>query len=445
VRLSGERKKDLVAAGLALIAIVMIGAGIAVYLGLMRQELRAANEVVRAAYPVMLAFLLLVMGRYFFLLWFSFLGHLEESFAEPPPDEPLVSIIVPAYNEGKVIGDTIRSLAGLDYGRFEIVVVDDGSKDGTYVEALAAATREPRVPVRVVTQTNGGKAKALNHGISIANGEFVLCVDGDSLLHPLTLRMAMRHFHDPGVGAVAGNIKVANRRNLITWMQAIEYVEGLNIVRRAQAFFHAVNIVPGPLGVFRKRAIWQVGGYPHDTFAEDCDLTLALLTCGWRIRYEPRAISYTEAPETIQPLLKQRYRWTRGMLQAVRKRTYLLREPGADIAARITLCIMIFDSLIWPIMNVVGTMFFLIMVALFGMTHVMVLWWLQLTLLDCVTALFCFAVEDEDLRIVPLSIFFRAGYILLIDLWKLPAIVEEYSGVSMTWNKLDRVGLVAPK
>ena len=144
-------------------------------------------------------------------------------------------------------------------------------------------------------------------------------MDGDSALHPDTLRRAIRHFEDPAIGAVAGNVKVVNRTNLLSSLQALEYIEGLNMVRAAQGFFRLVNIIPGPIGIFRKSALEQVGGYDHDTFAEDCDLTLKLLLDGWQVNYEPGAIAYTEAPEKMLDLLKQRYRWTRGILQAISK------------------------------------------------------------------------------------------------------------------------------
>ncbi|MFN8542949.1 MAG: glycosyltransferase family 2 protein [Candidatus Binatia bacterium] len=415
-------------------------AGVAVYVRLLHEHDPLTSTLVRLAYPVMVGFLGVLLVRYFALLWFAFLGHVEDTASSDDGFEPLVSIIVPAFNERRVIDQTLASLLALDYSRFEIVVVDDGSNDGTFAAAVARARQAGRVPVHVVSQPNGGKASALDRGIAAAAGEYVLCVDGDSVLHPGSLTAAVRHFRDPRVGAVAGNVKVANRVNLLTWMQAIEYAEGLNVVRRAQAFFHAVNIVPGPLGMFRRQAIASAGGYARDTFAEDFDLTIALLERGWCIAYEPRAISYTEAPARLLPLLKQRYRWTRGMLQALRKRRRLLFRPGG-LGVGLTLWLLVFDCLLWPVMNLFATILFLAVVARYGFTSLMVLWWLQLTMLDVAGAFFAVAIEGEDPRMVLMAPIYRACYILLIDAWKVPASVEELLGVTMTWNKLERVGL----
>ena len=138
----------------------------------------------------------------------------------------------------------------------------------------------------------------------------------------------MRHFADPRVGAVAGNVKVVNRDNAWTRLQALEYIEGLNMPRRAQGFLRVVNIIPGPIGIFRRDVLVSVGGYDTDTFAEDADVTLKILTRGWHIAYEERAIAWTEAPESAQQLITQRYRWTRGILQALRKRASSLRSGG---------------------------------------------------------------------------------------------------------------------
>jgi len=426
---------------LAVASVVVTGGGV-VYLRLLGERLPDGHPLLGLAANIILVALLIVVARYFFLLWFSFLGHLEAATGEEAERLPLVSIIVPAFNEAKVIESAMRSLAGLDYPSLEIVVVDDGSTDGTYRRALVEAARLPGVTTRVVTQHNQGKAAALNRGIAEAAGELVLCVDGDSVLAPQSLRRAVRHFADPHVGAVAGNVKVVNRVNLITWLQALEYVEGLNMVRRAQAFFGLVNVVPGPLGLFRRTAIRGVGGYPTDTYAEDCDLTLSLLERGWRLAYEPEAVSLTEAPERLGALFKQRYRWTRGMLQALRKRKRLVFARGTAFTTRLTLCYMLVECLLWPLANVMANLMLLGIVAEYGFMRLLLLWWLQLTLLDAVGALFCVAMEGEDARLIPFAVIYRMTYILLIDVCKVLSTVEEFFGASMTWGKLERLGRI---
>lgn len=428
----------------AAVGVLLPLGGLAIFARLLHERLLLSDSFMRVVALMALGLLVLMSARYCIVLWFAFLEHLETASDDTVGREPFVTIVVPVYNEERVIDDSIRSLAAIRYPRYEIVVVDDGSSDATYREALAEAERQGGATVRVVTQPNAGKAQALNRGIEAAAGDFVLCVDGDSILDPGTLRAAMRHFRDPHVGAVAGNVKVANRVNLLTWMQALEYVEGLNLLRRAQGFFHAVNIVPGPLGVFRKAAIRSVGGYPSGTFAEDCDLTLALLAAGWRIVYEPRALALTEAPLTTGALCRQRYRWTRGLLQVLRKRLPLVVARRTPFAARFTVFYMLGDTLLWPPLNILVQVFLLVAAAYYGVTQLFVLWWLQLSLLDTVSAWFSIATEGEDPRLVPLALAYRATYTLLLDFWKLTATVEELLGLSMTWGKLDRVGL-APR
>jgi cellulose synthase/poly-beta-1,6-N-acetylglucosamine synthase-like glycosyltransferase len=341
-----------------------------------------------------------------------------------------------------VIQGAIRTLLQLDYPRYEIIVIDDGSKDDTYRKAVVFEGSHGRVDVRVIRKRNGGKSRALNTGIAAARGDFVLCMDGDSALHPQTLRRAVRHLADPRVGAVAGSVKVVNRTNLLSGLQALEYVEGLNMVRAAQGFFRLVNIIPGPIGVFRVAALRRVGGYDHDTFAEDCDLTLKLLADGWQVQYEPESIAYTEAPEKLLDLLKQRYRWTRGILQAIRKHRDTLLHPTRSPAMSFTLAYMVFEGILWPSMNVFAHALFVVVATRFGAALPLVLWWAQLTVLDLAAALYCVAVEEERLRLVPYAILYRAFFALTIDVAKLFATFEEILRLRMDWGKLERIGRI---
>jgi biofilm PGA synthesis N-glycosyltransferase PgaC len=390
---------------------------------------------------MLMFFLLFLILRYFFLLWFSFVQHIE-SVSEPDEVgwEPWVSIIVPSYNEETVIERSIRSLLSQQYRNFEIIVVDDGSTDGTSRVARRLEGNYGKTNVRVIRQPNRGKAAALNMGISVASGELVLNVDADSNLHPLTIRKMVRHFRDPHVASVAGNVKVRNRINLWTRLQALEYIEGLNMVRQAQGFFRSVNIVPGPIGMFRKSVLLEVGGYESDTFAEDADLTLKIVTAGYHIRYEPGAISYTEAPETLQQLLKQRYRWTRGILQSMKKRPEDFLQPWKNLTTFFILWYMIFEAILWPAMNIFANVFLISMNVAYGFMGLLLFWFLQLTVLDVVAAIHCVAVEEEDLKLVPYAVVYRIFFVLVIDVCKVFATLEEVAGVKMGWGKLVRTG-----
>lgn len=227
--------------------------------------------------------------------------------------KPLVSVIISAYNEEKVLEQTVRSILDSNYRKLEIVIVDDGSKDNTANVAFALAKRYKRV--RAFTKKNGGKSSGLNFGIKHAKGEVIVGIDADTIFPPTTLERLVRHFADPKVGAVAGNVKVGNIHNMVTRWQQLDYIIGIYIERNAQAFLNSVMVVPGACGAWRKAAILEAGGYSHLTLAEDFDLTLCLQRLGYKVVQDNTAMSYTEAPDTVRDLSKQRFRWMYGSVQ----------------------------------------------------------------------------------------------------------------------------------
>jgi biofilm PGA synthesis N-glycosyltransferase PgaC len=421
--------------------LLLIVASVGLYRFMLNTRLDIPSGFLRVSMLILFGFLTLLILRYFCLLWFSYLSFLEDR-KETSWLEPFVTVLVPAYNEGAVIQGSIRSLLELDYPRYEILVIDDGSSDDTYRRASAYAGSHGRTEVRVIHQENAGKAAALNTGIRDARGELVLCMDGDSALAPQTIRKAVRHFANPDIGAVAGNVKVVNRTNMLASLQALEYIEGLNMVRQAQAFFRTVNIIPGPIGVFRRSALLKIGGYETDTFAEDCDLTLRLLVEGWQIQYEPESIAYTEAPEELLDLLKQRYRWTRGILQALNKHRRLLVAPRRGFSVWFTLWYMIFEGVAWPIMNVFAHVLFVCIAANYGASMPLVIWYAQLTVLDVAAAIYCVLLEEERISLIPYAVLYRAFFALTIDVAKLFASCEEVLRFRMDWGKLERIGRI---
>ncbi len=415
----------------------------AAYFNIWFNRLRVTNIFVDFSTFILLSFLLILVVRYGFLMWFAYLQHVEyvEEDAETP-NYPQVTILVPAYNEGKVLEAAVESLMAIDYPHFEVLVVDDGSTDDTFGQALRLSAVYGSQRLRVITQSNGGKAMALNNGIANARGELVLCMDGDSRLERQTLKQAVRHFRDPGVGAVAGNVRVVNRLNILSKLQALEYIEGLNLVRTAQAFFRNVTIIPGPIGVFRKVTLEQVGGYHKDTYAEDCDLTLRILVAGWKIKFERKAVAWTEAPETVQALFKQRYRWARGILQAVGKHKRLLARPFPNFLDWAFLWNLVFEAVVWPGMDVFGIFFFIFVAGWVGMSNLIFFWWSQLTVLDVMAALFCTTMDDEDVRLSIYSVLYRVYFIPLVDVIKFFASLDELFGIRMGWGKLERFGRI---
>lgn len=437
-RPSGRSPLFLIAA----LAVLLVGGAI-LFVWSTQAPLQAQSAIVRFSVVTLVLFLVILIGRYFTLLWFGYLHHVEHESAEPEAEEfPPISILVPAYNEAVTIGSAVQSLLELDYPRFEVVVMDDGSTDDTLAAAAQLAGDYGAAHVRVATKRNGGKASALNAALALAQYPIVLCMDADSRLDPQTLKLAVSHFRDPSVGAVAGNVKVANRVNLWTRLQALEYIEGLNMARRAQGFLNAVNIVPGPVGLFRRAMLVALGGYDLDTFAEDADLTVKVLTAGWKIRYEPGAIAWTEAPEGLLDLIQQRYRWTRGILQALSKHRRRLLLPLPDFPLWVSLLQMGFEAMVWPAMNVYGHLFFAYVAVAFGMGEMLLAWWVLLTLLDLVAALATTAMEEEQLSLVPYAVIYRFFFILLIDVVKVFSSVEEVLNIRMSWGKLERVGRI---
>ena len=398
--------------------------------------------MIDTAVALLLIFLGVLVVRYALLLWLGYLHHIESRTLDTGAASPPVTIIVPVYNEGAVIESALRSLVALDYPAYDILVVDDGSTDDTFALASRMAGRRGNVTLRVVQKKNGGKAAALNAGIAIATTPYVLCMDGDSRLAPDTLRHAMRHFSDDRVAAVAGNVKVVNRGNIWTRLQALEYIEGLNRPRRAQGFLRVVNIIPGPIGIFRRDVLQQVGGYDTDTFAEDADLTLKIVTAGWHIVYEERAVAWTEAPEHFLDLIKQRYRWTRGILQALRKRASWRVARASDMTVVLSLAMMAFEAVVWPTISVLGGVTFAVAVLGVGVTQGILYWWMLLTLLDVAAALYSVGMEGEELRLVPYAVAYRLFFITMVDVAKLLASVEEVFGVQMGWGKLARAGRI---
>ncbi|HEY2471266.1 MAG TPA: glycosyltransferase [Terracidiphilus sp.] len=233
---------------------------------------------------------------------------------------PRVAVLIPAYNEEKVIVRTIRSVLNSDYTNLRVIVVDDGSTDRTFEVARTAYAQEiASGRVQVLTKPNGGKAAALNYALDRIDEEFYVGIDADTVIAMDAISKLIPHFEDPTVGAVAGNAKVGNRVNLWTRWQALEYITSQNFERRALNLFNVVTVVPGAIGAWRTAGSKAAGGYPINTVAEDADLTMNLLEQKYKVVYEDRALAFTEAPIDAKGLMRQRFRWSFGILQAVFK------------------------------------------------------------------------------------------------------------------------------
>lgn len=352
---------------------------------------------------------------------------------------PLVSVILPCYNEEKVIEKAVQSVLSLTYPNFEVVIVDDGSRDQTLIAAHGLVKR---AKVRVIHQTNAGKAEALNRGISEALGEFVLCVDADSLLHPDVIQLGLVKFQsNPKVAAVAGTVEIGNARTVLTAFQKLEYVSGLNLFKVAQSFLGMVTVIPGPVGLFRKKVVEDVGGYKSTTYAEDCELTLRLLIAGYSTVYVPGMIAVTEAPEDLRSLVAQRYRWSRGVTQAIRENSNWLFSPHKNFRNFMIMFYMTFESIVVPMTNFLFAFLAVEYALTYGVNDMFGQFFLQLTVLDLILAIFCVMFEDQPVKLVAYAMANRITYGLGLEILRFFSIIDELLGLPMSWVKLVRKGL----
>jgi len=374
------------------------------------------------------------------LLVFAFASvHRRATRGRPELDGylPPVAIVVPAYNEAVGIERTVRSLAASEYPDFQIVVVDDGSDDGT--ADIVERTSLPRL--RVLRQENSGKPVALNTGIAATTTPTVVMVDGDTLFEPTTLRRLVQPLADERVGAVSGNTKVGNRRSLLGRWQHIEYVIGFNLDRRMYEILQCTPTVPGAIGAFRRDALNEVGGVSDHTLAEDTDLTLAIGRTGRRVVYADDARAWTEAPATLGTLWRQRYRWSYGTMQAVWKHRGALisRDPRQKRIGRRALPYMIFFQILLPIAAPLIDLY-----ALYGILFTNPLpvlgFWLAFNALQLALATFAFRIDREPLTplwALPLQqfVYRQLMYLVIIE-----STISALAGTRAHWRHLERTG-----
>ncbi|MFC9459192.1 bifunctional polysaccharide deacetylase/glycosyltransferase family 2 protein [Streptomyces sp. NPDC056983] len=355
----------------------------------------------------------------------------------PPVTEP-VTVIVPACNEEAGIEATLRSLLASTHTYVQIIVVDDGSSDRTFEIAESVHAWDPRV--MVVRQENAGKAAALNTGLSWAQFDLVVMIDGDTVFEPDAVARLIQPFADPRVGAVSGNTKVGNRQGILGRWQHLEYVIGFNLDRRMFDVLECMPTVPGAIGAFRRAALTGVGGVREDTLAEDTDLTMALCRAGWRVVYEESAIAWTEVPASVQQLWKQRYRWCYGTLQAMWKHRRALVEGGqaGKFGRRGLMYLLVFQTLL-PLLAPLVDVF-----ALYGLLFQDAgqagAVWLGFTAVQVFSAVYALRLDKEKfepLWTLPLQIFV---YRQLMYLVVVHSVWTALLGNRLRWQRMQRTG-----
>ena len=397
---------------------------------------------------------LVLSGLRFCLLLVAALGEyrLSKSAAiyEPP-----VSVLIPAYNEEKVIVRTVELVLQSSYKYLaEIIVVDDGSTDGTSSVIREAFANEPRV--RLFRTPNGGKAAALNHAVANMRTEIAVTVDADTCLDNRAILLLVRHFVNPQIAAVAGNAKVGNRKNLLTRLQALEYITSQNLERAGLAKFNAIAVVPGAVGAWRREAVLKAGGFNTTTLAEDCDLTFSLLRIGYRVAHDMEAIGWTEAPETWRAFMRQRFRWTFGTLQATYRHSDAMFSKRWDGFTRLTLPSVILFNVILPLIGPILDVLFLVAIftGIVGLLmhpeayHVQVTTWIIMSyifvfFIELLAAILAFALEPhEQKRLIWYLPIQRVCYRQVMYVIMIQALLAGLRGSAQGWRKLTRIGSV---
>ena len=408
----------------------------------------------------------LMTGRLVFIGAFAIFDRLWPRRYGTPGDAahylPPVAVLVPAYNEEKVIVRTIRSALTSDYPNLRVIVIDDGSSDATLEAARTAFALEAASGrVLILTKANSGKADALNFGLEHLRGEEIFVgIDADTVIARDAISRLIPHFLNPKVGAVAGNAKVGNRINLWTRWQALEYITSQNFERRALNTMGAVSVVPGAIGAWRVSAVREAGGFHTDTVAEDADLTMALLQLGYRVEYEDLALAYTEAPVDARGLMRQRFRWSFGILQSVWKHRGAFAREGVLgwIALPNIAIFQVLLPLVSPlidIMFVVGTIWYSIQKFFHpestdtGSFQRLIVFFVAFLVIDFLASAIAFALErrqpeaPEDPWLLSQVWLQRFAYRQLFSLVLIKTLKRAAEGRRFAWDKLERTAAMS--
>lgn len=349
---------------------------------------------------------------------------------------PKISIIIPAYNEEKVIKNTIESLIETKYPRKEIIFVDDGSTDNTF-----SIASDYKNKIKILHKENGGKASALNYALVYATGDIIVIVDADTIIGRNSLKEIVKGFEiNKHVVAVAGNIKVRNRVNWITKCQALEYITGIQIVRRAFDVFGSITIVPGALGAFKKSLLTESGAYSKETIVEDFDQTIKLLKAGLITQGSSKATAYTEAPNTFKDFVAQRKRWYRGNIQVLKRHSDALTNPRYGYLQRLSLPYLFLGMVITPIIGFTATANAILGIILGDGWYVLQVS-LIFTVVHYLMSALAIRIDDEDPKLLWHAGFLVFGFKQITDALLLKAIIEQLQNKRATWTSAKRIGV----
>ncbi|MDB6148115.1 MAG: polysaccharide deacetylase, partial [Spartobacteria bacterium] len=378
----------------------------------------------------------LVVVRTLIVIWLAYRFRREPRKEVTEP----VSVVIAAYNEGKVIAGTLGALLLSDHkGEIEVIVVDDGSTDQTASEVERASRGDARV--RLLQQENRGKARALQRGLAAIKHGIVVFIDADTQCQRDTLPRLLEPFATKDIAAVSGHAKVGNLRTFIARCQALEYTCGFNLDRRAYNRWNCITVVPGAISAVRKDAIDQAGGLSLETMAEDTDLTLALHKQQQRVVYVPGAIAWTEAPESVRTLARQRSRWAYGTLQCLWKHRDMVFNWNYGALGWFSLPSVWFFQIILVALTPMVDLFLLFSLP-FGAWRAVLPFVITFLAMDVILATLACILERENIlrawRILPMRLIYRP--MLSYCIWK--AIFRAFKGAWVSWGKLERTASV---
>ncbi|MFH0178216.1 bifunctional polysaccharide deacetylase/glycosyltransferase family 2 protein [Streptomyces cacaoi] len=385
-----------------------------------------------------------VMGRFGMMLILArrhYRKRNKRRFSWGPTVTRPVSVIVPAYNEKECIANTLKSLAKSTHP-IEIIVVDDGSTDGTSEISREAARALGMTNVRVIRQENAGKPAALNNGVRSASYDIVVMMDGDTVFEPDAVHQLVQPFADPQVGAVAGNAKVGNRDTIIGAWQHIEYVMGFNLDRRMYDLLRCMPTIPGAIGAFRREAVLEVGGMSEDTLAEDTDITIAMHRGGWQVVYQEHAKAWTEAPGSLKQLWSQRYRWSYGTMQALWKHRKSLTDKGpSGRFGRVGMPLVVLFQIVTPVFAPLIDVF-TVYSMIFVDFQAALLAWLAVLGVQLGCAAYAFRLDREKYRYLLMMPLQQLAYRQMMYLVLIHSCITALTGGRLRWQKLKRTGEV---
>lgn len=354
--------------------------------------------------------------------------------------EPTVSILIPVYNEAVVIRKTIESILKSDYPITEILVIDDGSTDNTAAIVKKRFAYQPIV--KLITKKNSGKSAALNTGITMAVGEIIITIDADTVFTKSTITHLVGYFSDSKVAAVSGNCKIGNIVNQLSLWQHIEYVTSNNLDKRAFDVLQCISVVPGSNSAWRKRVVQNLGYYHYDTLAEDAELTLRILNNGYKVIYDDRAISFEECPETVRSFIKQRVRWSYGILQVAWKHKKNIIRSSNKALKYFAIPSMLFSYLLFLTSPLIDIIFIF---SLISGTKSVYLFALLFYFTDFLNSLVAFKLGNENMKPLIWVFIQRLAYRYLLAFVTWKALLMALKGRRVGWNKLIRSGNNANK